>query len=222
VAGGLLYVMLHKPRRVVSTAHDPEGRRTVTDMVSIEGAQGPVRLFPVGRLDAETSGLILLTNDGTLTHRLTHARFGVTKEYLVALKGLVREADLALLRKWLQPAARSGIVRPAQPARGANRPAHPAGKSGPFEPSVVEQTRVVHQESGDRTVLRLTLQEGQHRELHLMLLRLGLKVHRLRRVGIGPIKLKGLGSGNWRFLTPVEVRALKGAVGLQRPAISGR
>ena len=219
MAGGLLYVMLHKPRRVVSTAHDPEGRRTVTDMVSIEGAQGPVRLFPVGRLDAETSGLILLTNDGALTHRLTHARFGVTKEYLVAIKGLVREADLALLRKWLQPGARGGNVRPA---RAANRPAQPAGRSAPFEPAVVEQARVVHQESGDRTVLRLTLQEGQHRELHIMLLRLGLKVHRLRRVGIGPIKLKGLGSGNWRFLTPAEVRALKGAVGLQRPVISSR
>ena len=76
-------------RRVVSTAHDPEGRRTVTDMVSIEGAQGPVRLFPVGRLDADTEGLLIVTNDGDFTQRVAHPRYGVPKTYRAQVRGAI-------------------------------------------------------------------------------------------------------------------------------------
>jgi pseudouridine synthase len=215
VSAGHIYVMLNKPRRVVSTAHDPEGRRTVTDMVQLEGAEGPVRLFPVGRLDADSTGLILLTNDGELANRLTHPRYGMTKDYQVSVKGLAGEDDLRRLREGLllTQYAGGGVPRPE-----GYRPGDPVGGPVGVKRAAVERASIVHQERGGsggaRTILRLTLREGQNREVRRLLARLGFKVHRLRRVGIGGLGLKGLASGHWRFLKNNEVHALKSAVGL--------
>ena len=215
VSAGHIYVMLNKPRRVVSTAHDPEGRRTVTDMVQLQGAEGPVRLFPVGRLDADSTGLILLTNDGELANRLTHPRYGVTKDYQVSVKGLAGEDDLRRLRDGLLLThyAGGGVPRPE-----GYRPGDPVGGPVGVKRAAVERASIVHQERGGsggaRTILRLTLREGQNREVRRLLARLGFKVHRLRRVGIGGLGLKGLASGHWRFLKNNEVHALKSAVGL--------
>jgi pseudouridine synthase len=226
LSAGHLYVMLHKPRRVVSTAYDPEGRRTVTDLVQLEGAQGPVRLFPVGRLDADSTGLILLTNDGELANRLTHPRYGVAKEYLVSLKGLVSENDLRQLRDGLlltQRTAGSGdLPSPASRAdrtgRGHSRPGQPGSAPIRVKRAAVEGATIVRQDRGqagaERTILRLILREGQNREVRRLLARLGFKVHRLRRVGIGGLNLKGLSSGHWRFLKSSELHGLKSAVGL--------
>jgi len=109
IRDGLVYYLLNKPRGVVSTAADPQGRRTVVELVPAEP-----RVFPVGRLDADTEGLILLTNDGELTHRLTHPSFGVEKEYLAQVEGTPKAGALRRLREGVQ--LEDGITAPAKVA----------------------------------------------------------------------------------------------------------
>lgn len=195
---GKHYVMVHKPRGVISTNDDPEGRPRVIDLVHMPGA----RLFPVGRLDADSTGLILLTNDGELTHRLTHPSFGITKRYLVSVKGHVEEKDLAKLREGLTLAF------------------HAADAAKPtVKKAAMESVRIVKQETdrqrGDRTTLSITLTEGQNREIRRLLARLGYKVRKLKRTAIGPIRLKGLAPSQWRPLAREEVGALRRAAGLR-------
>jgi 23S rRNA pseudouridine2605 synthase len=232
---GLLYVMLNKPRKVISTTRDPEQRRSVTDMVSIEGMQGPARLFPVGRLDADSTGLILLTNDGELANRLTHARYGVTKEYLVSVKGRLEDADVARFQAELNPRRqKSGGVaeKAADHARGggeervrglgfgvqgsADSPIH-RSTDQPIN-RIPEQVHIISRQRdvsrGDRTQLKVVLREGQHRGVRRLMAWLGFKVRRIQRVAIGPLQLKGLTPGRWRMLEPGELRALKQAVGM--------
>jgi len=198
------YVLLHKPKRVISTAEDPDGRTTVLDLVDDANR---MRLFPVGRLDADSTGLILLTNDGELTHRLTHPSFGVTKRYLVSVRGILSEEDIERLKKGLILANRSSQAK-----------AGPSGSTGK-KASMHKLRRVSHEADrtrGDRTTLDITLIEGQNREIRRLLARLGFKVRKLHRIAIGPITIKGLGQGQWRELTGREANRLRTMVGLDK------
>jgi len=194
------YLMVNKPKRVITTNDDPQGRRRVIDLVADAAAAEKARLFPVGRLDADSTGLILLTNDGELAHRLTHPRYGVAKRYRVTVRGRLEQADLRRLRDGLHLADR-----------------RPGSKPGAKKASA-ESVRVLKherdREHGDRTILAMTLTEGQNREIRRMLARLGFKVRRLHRVGFGPVKLDKLPHGGWRPLTKGEVRKLRAAAGL--------
>jgi pseudouridine synthase len=195
---GRHYVMLFKPRNVLSTVQDEPGkdRKTVVDLVTLPGHP---RLYPVGRLDADSTGLILLTDDGEMTERLTHPRYQVPKQYHVTIKGKLDEASIARLKKGLILADRSK--------------SRPAGKKAAME-RVRVLKRVTDRTAGDRTTLSITLTEGQNREIRRLLARLGFKVHRLRRTAIGPLSLKGLQPGEWRILKRPEIIALRKSVGL--------
>jgi 23S rRNA pseudouridine2605 synthase len=184
-----LYIMLNKPANTLSTAKDEPGsdRRTVIELVDHPAA---ARLFPVGRLDYDTVGLILLTNDGELANRLTHPRYGVPKTYRVTLKGELDEAAIKELERGIFLAQRK-----AGQTEGAARTAH-------VEIELVARDR-------DRTVVSLTLREGRNRQVRRMLAAVGCPVRKLERTAMGPVKLKGLPRGGWRELTRDEIRALR-------------
>jgi 23S rRNA pseudouridine2605 synthase len=193
-----LYFLLNKPRGVISTARDPEGRPNVVDLV--RAAVPPhERVYPVGRLDADSTGLVLLTNDGDLAHRLAHPRHGVPKEYRVAVQGTLTDEALARLARGLF------LGDPRAPDRGATR-------------ARLEQARVLKRTKdrrrGDLSLLSVTLREGRNREIRRLFARIGVKVRRLERVAIGPLRLGGLPSGHFRRLRADEVRALHHAVGI--------
>ncbi len=181
--GSLTYLLLNKPRGVVSTAHDPQGRPTVVELV-----RSPARVYPVGRLDADSEGLVLLTDDGALTYRLTHARYGVDKEYqaLVECAG-----DPARFRQLAQGVSlEDGIAR-----------AVAAG--------VLRETR-------EGTWVRVVMHEGRKREVRRMLQAIGCPVLRLIRTRLGTLTLGELRPGDSRPLTPGEVNELCRAAGLDR------
>ena len=189
------YILLHKPRGVISTTDDPHGRATVTDLVKTPHA---ARLYPVGRLDADSTGLILLTDDGELANRLTHPRYGVPKRYEVSVRGHVTQAEAQRLR--------DGLLL-----------ADPQGQRNPKRAAAERVVIVNHErdrERGDRTTLSITLREGQNREIRRLMARLGYKVRRLKRTAIGPVTLKGLGPGEHRQLIGRERNALRRAAGL--------
>lgn len=191
-----LYIMLNKPPRTLSTAKDEPGadRRTVTELVDHPAAP---RLFPVGRLDYDTVGLILLTNDGELANRLTHPRYGVPKTYRVVLKGSLDEEAIKELERGIYLAQRK-----AGQTQGAARTAH-------VEIALIARER-------DKTITELTLREGRNRQVRRMLAAVGYPVKKLERVAMGPVKLKGLARGQWRELTRDEIRALRKAAADQR------
>jgi 23S rRNA pseudouridine2605 synthase len=195
-----LYVMLHKPRRCVSTVLDPEGRRTVADLVN---HPSKARLYPVGRLDFDTSGLLLMTNDGELTNRLTHPRYGVHKTYRATVKGELEPEAVAELERGIYLAERKS----GQTLGGK--------KTMPVRMSIAARDR-------DRTVLELTLQEGRNRQVRRMLARVGCPVKKLVRTRMGPLKLKGLAVGEWRELTRTELGALRKEAGLAGASRRGR
>jgi 23S rRNA pseudouridine2605 synthase len=168
------YWLLNKPAGVVSTAADPAGRPTVVEMVPTQP-----RVFPVGRLDRDTEGLLLLTNDGPLAYRLTHARYGVEKRYLAEVERLPADA-LARLRKGVQ--LEDGFARPVR-------------------------ARVVAG-SGRRKMVEVVLVEGRNREVRRLLEAVGAPVRRLVRTAVGPIRLTGLAPGEYRPLRPEEIRKL--------------
>jgi 23S rRNA pseudouridine2605 synthase len=174
-APGLVYYLLHKPTGVVTTAQDPEGRPTVVDLVPDEP-----RVFPVGRLDFDTSGLLILTNDGTLANLLTHPRHGVAKTYLAEVVGDPTRAALRRLRDGLP--LDDGLTAPAR-------------------------VRVVGTR-GDATALELTIHEGRNRQVRRMCDAIGHPVRRLIRTRVGPVRDDRLSAGAWRTLTVEEVRAL--------------
>lgn len=184
-AGDMAYLMLNKPVQVVSTANDPESRRTVLDLLPPEYAGK--RLFPVGRLDYFSEGLILLTNDGELARRLTHPSFHLPKHYEVLVREAVPEAALLIMR--------SGMTL----AEGE--------KLAPVGAKVVGKT-------GRGTTLSMTLGQGVNRQIRRMCRDLGLTILRLGRVGQGALKLGNLPSGKCRALTPDEVAQLKKDVGM--------
>jgi len=172
-----IYVALHKPRGVLSDEGDGSGRLpTVRDLVSLPG-----HLFPVGRLDLRSEGLILLTNDGDLTFRLTHPRFAHEKEYHVLVEG---EPNEAVLNKWRRGVFLDGRL------------------TAPAEVSILRR------EEG-HTWLRVVLREGRKRQIRRVGAMLGHPAHRLIRVRIGPLRLGNLKLGQWRRLTGAEVHALR-------------
>lgn len=176
-AEGKRYVLLHKPSGYVTTVSDPRGRPTVSDLVRAVGA----RLYPVGRLDWDVEGVLLMTNDGDLTHRLLHPRYGLPRVYEAEVRGAVRSGELS---RW-----RRGVTL----------------EDGPATPTAVELLR----EAGDTTVLRLTFTEGRKHEVKRYCERLGHRVRHLRRVAFGPLTLGVLRPGQARALTGAEVRALR-------------
>lgn len=173
----LSYVALHKPIGVVSTANDPRGRRTVLDLVP-----GDARLFPVGRLDYDSEGLILLTDDGDLAMKLTHPRHNVEREYRALLEGEVTEEILKRLRAGIELDGRR-----TAPATFERLESHPDG-----------------------TWVRVVLHEGRNRQIRRMVESVGLKVVRLVRVRVGSLELGSLPPGSWRHLSAAEVAALRG------------
>jgi 23S rRNA pseudouridine2605 synthase len=176
------WILLHKPAGVVSTVLDPEGRPTVVALVPAEP-----RVFPVGRLDRDTSGALLLTNDGALTHQLLHPRYHVEKEYEVVVEGVVPNRAMGALRR--------GILL--------------EGEERPTAPAVVE----VLTPGPPRTRLRLVLGEGRNRQVRRMLEAVGHPVLQLQRVRIGPLTLGDLPVGGWRHLAEEEIRALRREIG---------
>jgi len=192
-----LYLMLNKPRGVISTARDPGGRPNVVALVAPAVPAGE-RVYPVGRLDADSTGLVLLTNDGELAHRLAHPRHGVAKEYRVSVQGNMAPEAIARLSKGLYLADASA------PERGAKR-AH------------LERVRVLKRtrdRRGDLALVSVTLHEGQNREIRRLFARIGVKVRRLERISLGPLRLAGLASGRYRHLNPGEIAALYRSAGL--------
>ena len=171
------YIALHKPRGVLSDEGDGSGSLpTVLDMVP-----SPTRLFPVGRLDLRSEGLILLTNDGDLAYRLTHPSFAHEKEYRALVAG---EPDEATLNKW-----RNGVFLDGR-------------RTAPAEVSILSRAE-------GNSWLRIVLREGRKRQIRRVGAMLGHPVHRLIRVRIGPLKLGDLKPGRWRALTDKEIHALR-------------
>lgn len=175
-----VYLVLNKPRGVVSTMSDPEGRRTLGDLV----ADREERLFHVGRLDTDTSGLILLTNDGDFAQRMAHPSFEVDKTYVAEVDGEVRRATLQRLR--------DGVTL----------------EDGPV---TVTKARLVEQGRGaasGRSIVELVIHEGRNRIVRRLLDEVGHPVRRLTRTRIGPVELRGLKGGEMRDLTHEELGAL--------------
>lgn len=181
-APGNVVLLLNKPRGVVSTMSDEHGRPCVGDLV----ADRPERLFHVGRLDAETEGLLLLTNDGELANRVGHPSHGVDKTYLATVEGLVSGETLRLLK---------------------------AGVQLDDGPMAVDSVRVV-QQAKDRSMLELVIHEGRNRIVRRLLDEVGHPVIELVRTRIGPLHLGNLKTGQVRELTGPDLRALYTAVGL--------
>lgn len=171
-----VYIMLHKPAGYVSTAEDPQGRPIVLDLVPVQA-----RIFSVGRLDVESEGLLLLTNDGELTHQLTHPSFAVEKEYRALLD---RPPDPAALRDW-----RAGVMLNGE-------------RTSPAWVELLER-------SSEGAWIKVVLQEGHKRQIREVARLLGYNVKRLIRVREGSLLLGDLPPGEWRELNPEEIRALR-------------
>jgi pseudouridine synthase len=176
-----VYVKVHKPRGVLSSTEDEldRGRPTVRDIVPISG-----HLYPIGRLDRTSEGLMILTNDGKLTHRLTHPRYGHRKIYIVGVEG---QPSAETLIAW-----REGVKLDGR-------------RTAPVDIEVVESRRA-------ETWLRIAMREGRKHQIRRIAAQLGHPVTRLIRMQIGPIELGNLEPGAWRHLTPGEVAALKRSV----------
>jgi pseudouridine synthase len=177
-----LYVLLNKPAGRVVSVKDPFGRPTVMDLL---GAV-PARVYPVGRLDLETEGALLLTNDGELALRLTHPRYEVAKVYEVRVEGEPRPGDLDTLRRGLFLEGRRTAPAKVEPLRRSHR----------------------------HTSLRVEIHEGRKREIRKMFEAIGFPVDKLVRVDFAGLTLEGLKPGAWRYLRGAEVRRLKTLAGL--------
>lgn len=177
-----VYRVLNKPRDVLCTRSDPQGRRTVFDLIGAQDA----RLFHVGRLDRDSEGLLLLTNDGELGARLTHARHGVRKVYRVSLSRALTTPE------------RDRLVRGVQDAGETLR---------------AEAVTAV-ESSARGPEVEIVLHEGRNRQIRRMMAALGVEIVRLRRVALGPLRLGALRRGQCRDLTAEEIRGLRGAAGL--------
>ena len=173
-----VYVLLYKPDGFISSTSDPQGRPTVLDLLP----SGLPRLYPVGRLDFHTEGLLFLTNDGALTQSLLHPRFHVSKLYEAKVKGIPKPSDLKLLCE--------GIGK---------------GK----EQMVAVRAEILRK--GIQNVwLQIEIEQGRYHQVRKMCERIGHPVQKLKRVSLGPIKLRELRPGQWRFLSQKEVALLEG------------
>lgn len=175
------YLILNKPAGVVTTVRDPQGRPTVVDLV-----RERTRLYPVGRLDADTLGLVIMTNHGELAHRLMHPRYGVERAYVAEIRGTPPDAAIRRLR--------DGV---------------------PLDDGVARATSArVRGRTGRRTQVEVVMTEGRKHEVRRMFEAIGFPVARLVRTGFGPLRLGDLPSGASRILTPAEVGKLLRLVGL--------
>ncbi len=186
-----VYIMLNKPQGVVTTAEDPEGRPTVLDLINL-----PQRLFPIGRLDMDTEGLLLLSNDGELTNALLHPSREVERWYAALVTGTVKPRTLTVLRQGVE--LEDGIAR-------------------------AKRVEVLEEGKG-KSLLQVVMTEGRKREVRRMLAEVGHPVERLARVRFGDVDLGELRQGKWRFLTQAEIGALHDAAraGEQRAARTTR
>jgi pseudouridine synthase len=193
-----VYLMLNKPKGVISTARDPGGRPNVVDLVRAGVPKGQ-RVYPVGRLDADSTGLVLLTNDGELAHRLAHPGSGIAKEYRVAVQGALPDGALAQLTKGLF------LADVSSPRGGAKR-------------ARMQSVRVLRRSKdrrhGDLSLVSVTLAEGQNREIRRLFARVGAKVRSLERVALGSLHLGRLPRGSFRALNGEEILALRRSVRL--------
>ena len=176
----LAYYLLNKPAGVVATASDPEGRPTALELF-----HGPERVWTVGRLDLDTEGALVLTNDGDLTDRLTHPRYGVPKTYLAEVRGRIGRAELARI------------------AAGVEL------EEGPTAPAEVR----VRARSSGATLVEISVREGRNRLVRRLFEHVGHPVHRLVRTAIGPLMLGRLRPGTYRRLRAGEVGAVYKATG---------
>lgn len=172
-----IYLMLNKPKGCVSTVKDDKGRKTVLDYIDIKDK----RLFPIGRLDYDSEGLLLLTNDGDLAFKLTHPSHDIPKTYIAKVEGEVPESDLAVLRK--------GIVLDGIQTHRAKI-------------KLLEYTEGISR-------LEVTIYEGRNRQVRRMFESIGKQVVFLKRTGIGDLRLGGLSRGTYRYLTEKEIQLLK-------------
>ena len=177
-----VYLVLNKPRGVVSTMSDPEGRRTLSDLV----ADRPERLFHVGRLDTDTSGLLLLTNDGDFAHRMAHPSFEVEKTYVAEVAGRIAKGTVADLL--------AGVTLEDGPVR-------------------VRRARVIDS-SAEKSIIELVIHEGRNRIVRRLLDQVGHPVRQLSRTRFGPIELGTLRGGSLRELSDDELGQLLELVGL--------
>ncbi len=178
-----LYLVLNKPRGVVSTMDDPEGRRTLSDLLvgKVAGRRSANdRLFHVGRLDTETEGLLLLTNDGDFAQRVSHPSYEIPKTYLAEVEGVISPATLKRLRQGLTL------------------------DDGPVRPTAVKLVSA----AGERSLVKITLLEGRNRIVRRTMDAVGHPVRRLSRTGIGPVRLGTLKIGEHRELTREELGGL--------------
>jgi 23S rRNA pseudouridine2605 synthase len=169
-------ILLHKPVGYVTTLSDPQGRPVVIDLVK----HIPTRLYPVGRLDLTTSGLLLLTNDGALAQHLAHPRHGVEKTYLARVRGTVAPETIRQLEQGVR--LEDGLTAPARAA--------------------------VTRSGGSHSWVRITITEGRNRQVRRMFEAVGHQVSRLQRIGFGFLTLESLGPGQYRVLSRDEVRRL--------------
>lgn len=179
------YVMLNKPAGFVTTVKDEQGRPTAVSLV-----RAPYRLFPVGRLDFDSEGLLLLTNDGDLSHRLMHPRFKIPKIYRVLLNEPATVETARMFERGVK------IEAEGKPVRGELRFSHPR----------------------NHRLCEVTVWEGRNRQVRRMFAKTGLRVKGLQRIQVGPLHLRKLPLGQWRHLTDDEVERLFEAVNLARPA----
>ena len=177
-----VYFLLNKPKGYICTNHDPQGRKKVVDIIPVKQ-----RIFCVGRLDADTTGAIILTNDNDLANRLTHPRYELPKTYEILVKGAIESDTLEKLKQgvWLS--------------------------EGKTERSSIKLLKKGHNES----LIEMTIRQGKNRQVRRMLARVGLKVKRLKRSQIGVITLKGIGVGNFKPLSTRQIAYLRQATKLE-------
>jgi 23S rRNA pseudouridine2605 synthase len=179
-----VYIMINKPRGVVTTLFDPEGRPTVKDF--LQGVK--YRLFPVGRLDYDSEGLLLLTNDGDFAQAVLHPSHKISKTYLVKIKGIIENSAIERLKHGVR--LENGITFPAQ-------------------------VRTVRS-SEKNSWIEITIYEGRKRQVRRMLECVGHPVIALRRIGINGLKLRGLKTGGIRYLTDNELRLIQKEIGQKK------
>lgn len=172
-----VYILLNKPQGYICTVDDPRGRNTVLDLVD----DVKQRIYPVGRLDYDTSGLLMLTNDGQLTYILTHPSHEINKTYLTEVKGRLDTKNADRLRKGVE--LEDGMTAPAQ--------------------------LEIKEREENNTLFTLTIHEGRNRQVRRMCEKIGLPVISLKRISVGPLTLEGLSEGEYRNLTDKEIEFLK-------------
>ncbi|NMB57247.1 rRNA pseudouridine synthase [Candidatus Beckwithbacteria bacterium] len=178
-----IYIILNKPAEVLSTCHDNFGRKTILDLVKVQE-----KVYPVGRLDYNSQGLILLTNDGELTNKITHPKNHIPKIYEVLILGKIKPNQIDQLENGIEL------------------------NEGWTQPTKVKIIRHFNPQNFNKTLLQITLFEGKKRQIRKMFASLHLYILSLTRVAIGKITLGNLAQGKWRFLTKKEINLLKKAL----------